>query len=77
MEFQQWKHHSGISKLLKDGTRVAYGARALIKGGISLGLKCHSMVVLLLGIMLAHSIFLSIGNAYSNEIRDDCSRNRF
>ena len=32
-EFQQWKHHSGISKLLKDGTRVAYGARALIKGG--------------------------------------------
>ena len=32
-EFQQWKHHSAISKLLKDGTRVAYGARALIKGG--------------------------------------------
>ena len=32
-EFQQWKHSSGISKILKDGTRVAYGARALIKGG--------------------------------------------
>jgi electron-transferring-flavoprotein dehydrogenase len=32
-EFQQWKHNSDISKLLKDGTRVAYGARALIKGG--------------------------------------------
>ena len=32
-EFQQWKHNSGISNLLKDGTRVAYGARALIKGG--------------------------------------------
>ena len=32
-EFQQWKHHSGVSKLIKDGTRVAYGARALIKGG--------------------------------------------
>ena len=32
-EFQQWKHNSGISKILKDGTRVAYGARALIKGG--------------------------------------------
>ena len=32
-EFQQWKHHSRISKLLKGGTRVAYGARALIKGG--------------------------------------------
>ena len=32
-EFQQWKHNSGISNILKDGTRVAYGARALIKGG--------------------------------------------
>ena len=32
-EFQQWKHNSGISKILKDGTRVAYGARELIKGG--------------------------------------------
>ena len=32
-EFQQWKHHSSISNLLKGGTRVAYGARALIKGG--------------------------------------------
>ena len=32
-EFQQWKHNSGVSKLIKDGTRVAYGARALIKGG--------------------------------------------
>ena len=32
-EFQQWKHNSDVSKLIKDGTRVAYGARALIKGG--------------------------------------------
>ena len=32
-EFQQWKHNTGIKKLLKGGTRVAYGARALIKGG--------------------------------------------
>ena len=32
-EFQQWKHNTGVKKLLKGGTRVAYGARALIKGG--------------------------------------------
>ena len=32
-EFQQWKHNSDVTKLLKGGTRVAYGARALIKGG--------------------------------------------
>ena len=32
-EFQQWKHHKEIKKLLKNGTRVAYGARALTKGG--------------------------------------------
>ena len=33
-EFQQWKLHPSIKKLLKNGTRVAYGARALAKGGI-------------------------------------------
>ena len=32
-EFQQWKHHNDIKKLLENGTRVAYGARALTKGG--------------------------------------------
>ena len=32
-EFQQWKHQSSIAKYLKGGTRVSYGARALIKGG--------------------------------------------
>ena len=32
-EFQQWKHQSSISKYLKSGKRVSYGARALIKGG--------------------------------------------
>ena len=33
-EFQQWKHQSSISKYLKEGKRVSYGARALIKGGL-------------------------------------------
>ena len=32
-EFQQWKHQTSIEKYLQGGTRVSYGARALIKGG--------------------------------------------
>ena len=34
MEFQRFKHHPMISKLLEGGKRVAYGARAVTKGGI-------------------------------------------
>lgn len=33
-EFQRFKTHSAISKILKGGKRIAYGARALIEGGI-------------------------------------------
>ena len=33
-EFQRWKHHPAISKYLKGGTRIAYGARAVNKGGL-------------------------------------------
>jgi electron-transferring-flavoprotein dehydrogenase len=33
MAFQQWKHHPQIAKVLKGGKRVAYGARAVTKGG--------------------------------------------
>jgi electron-transferring-flavoprotein dehydrogenase len=32
-EFQRWKHHPDIAKLLKGGKRVAYGARVIAKGG--------------------------------------------
>ena len=32
-EFQQWKTHPAIGKILKDGQRIAYGARALNEGG--------------------------------------------
>jgi len=32
-EFQQWKHHPKIRHFLEGGTRVSYGARALVKGG--------------------------------------------
>ncbi|MEE3876881.1 electron transfer flavoprotein-ubiquinone oxidoreductase [Vibrio sp. YYF0003] len=34
-EFQRFKHHPAIKKHLKDAQRVAYGARALAKGGFS------------------------------------------
>ena len=33
MEFQRWKHHPEISKVLEGGKRVAYGARVVTKGG--------------------------------------------
>jgi len=32
-EFQRWKHHPQIAKLLEGGKRVAYGARVVTKGG--------------------------------------------
>ena len=33
MEFQRWKHHPKIAKVLEGGKRVSYGARAVTKGG--------------------------------------------
>ncbi|WP_171361529.1 electron transfer flavoprotein-ubiquinone oxidoreductase [Vibrio pectenicida] len=33
-EFQRYKHHPLISQYLKDGERIAYGARAIAKGGL-------------------------------------------
>jgi len=33
MEFQRWKHHPMIARVLEGGKRVAYGARAVTKGG--------------------------------------------
>jgi electron-transferring-flavoprotein dehydrogenase len=32
-EFQRWKHHPSISKFLKGGECISYGARALNEGG--------------------------------------------
>ncbi|HEY0913419.1 MAG TPA: electron transfer flavoprotein-ubiquinone oxidoreductase, partial [Solimonas sp.] len=34
-EFQRFKHHPKIAQYLKGGTRVGYGARALVKGGLN------------------------------------------
>ncbi|WP_406720201.1 electron transfer flavoprotein-ubiquinone oxidoreductase [Thioclava litoralis] len=33
MEFQRFKHHPEVAKLLEGGKRVAYGARAISEGG--------------------------------------------
>ena len=33
MEFQRFKHHPEIARVLRGGKRVAYGARAVTKGG--------------------------------------------
>ena len=32
-EFQRWKHHPAIAKILEGGKRVTYGARVVTKGG--------------------------------------------
>ena len=34
-EFQRFKHHPLISEVLEGGTRVSYGARAIVKGGLA------------------------------------------
>ena len=34
-EFQRWKQHPGIKQHLEHGTRVTYGARAAVKGGLN------------------------------------------
>ncbi len=34
-EFQRWKHHPLIENTLNGGKRVSYGARAIVKGGLS------------------------------------------
>ncbi len=34
-EFQRWKHHPLVAKVIGGGARVAYGARAIVKGGIA------------------------------------------
>jgi hypothetical protein len=33
-EFQRWKHHPLVAETLEGGKRIAYGARAIVKGGI-------------------------------------------
>ena len=48
-EFQRYKHHPSISQYLEGGERIAYGARAIVKGGIQSQPKMFFAGGLLLG----------------------------
>ncbi|MBR9828020.1 MAG: electron transfer flavoprotein-ubiquinone oxidoreductase [Oceanospirillales bacterium] len=48
-EFQRMKHHPEISQILEGGKRVAYGARAITKGGFNALPKMTMPGALLLG----------------------------
>jgi electron-transferring-flavoprotein dehydrogenase len=48
-EFQRWKTHSETKKYLEGATRIAYGARALSKGGYNSLPKMHFPGGLLIG----------------------------
>jgi len=48
-EFQRFKTHKDIRKILEGGKRVAFGARALIEGGIQSLPKMHMPGALLIG----------------------------
>ena len=48
-EFQRFKTHPSISKYLKNGKRISYGARALIEGGLQSLPKMHMPGALLVG----------------------------
>ncbi len=48
-EFQRMKHHPVFADILKDGKRIAYGARAIAKGGLHSLPKMHFPGGLLIG----------------------------
>ncbi|MEO0436140.1 MAG: electron transfer flavoprotein-ubiquinone oxidoreductase [Pseudomonadota bacterium] len=48
-EFQRWKHHPETLKYLEGGSRLTYGARAIVKGGLNSLPKMHFPGGLLLG----------------------------
>ncbi len=48
-EFNRWKTHPETSRYLEGGTRIAYGARALVKGGYNSLPKMHFPGGLLIG----------------------------
>ncbi len=48
-EFQRFKTHPAISKMLNGGKRISYGARALIEGGIQSLPKMYMPGALLIG----------------------------
>ncbi len=48
-EFQRFKTHPAIAKILKGGQRISYGARALIEGGFQSLPKMHMPGALIIG----------------------------
>jgi electron-transferring-flavoprotein dehydrogenase len=48
-EFQRYKHHPLVAELLEGGKRVSYGARAIVKGGLSALPKCTMPGALIVG----------------------------
>ena len=48
-EFQRWKQHPDTVKYLEGGSRITYGARAIIKGGLNSLPKMHFPGGLLIG----------------------------
>ena len=48
-EFQRYKHHPEIKRYLENGERIAYGARAIVKGGLQSQPKMHFPGGLLIG----------------------------
>ena len=48
-EFQRFKTHPSIKKIIEGGKRISYGARALIEGGIQSLPKMHMPGALLIG----------------------------
>ena len=48
-EFQQFKTHPDVKKLLQGGKRISYGARALIEGGLQSLPQMHMPGALLIG----------------------------
>ena len=48
-EFQRFKTHPAIGKILKNGKRISYGARALIEGGLQSLPTMHMPGALLVG----------------------------
>ena len=48
-EFQQFKSHPDVKKLLQGGKRISYGARALIEGGLQSLPQMHMPGALLIG----------------------------
>ena len=76
-EFQRFKTHPEISKMLTGGKRISYGARALIEGGIQSLPKMYMPGALLIGCDAGTLNMPKIKGSHSNEKWIVSSRNYF